>query len=1065
MSAPRFSHLHSHSHYSLLEALPKIPDLVAAAKADGQTALALTDNGNLYGAIDFYKECTSAGIKPIIGVDFFVAPRTRFDKEHRVDDRHSRLILLAKNETGYRNLIGLVSKSHLEGFYYRPRLDRELLTTYHEGLVCILPSFSGEHTRHLKDGQEEKAKEAIDWHKKLFGADVYAEITHHPEIEGHEELQKQIVALAKSAAVPLVAAHDTYYLKKEDALARELVNKIRTSGTIDREMGGITTDFSFISQARAEELFADMPEALENTQKIADACNLELKLGSWVFPQFPIPAGKTADDVLRELAYAGFEPRGLEKTKDLTDRVDYELSVIASKGYAPYFLVVSDLLRFAHENGILTNIRGSVAGSLVTYLAHITNVNPIEYGLPFERFLNPERPSAPDIDMDYADNRRDEVIAYARQKYGEENVAQIGTFGTMMARAAVRDVSRALGHSYNTGDAIAKMIPFGKQGFPVTIDSSLEEVPDLAKAYKSDPEAREILDFARAIEGNARHVGVHAAGVVIAPTKVTDFTPVQFDPKGGKTITQYDMHAVEDAGLLKFDFLGLTNLSTLADARDRVKTRLGVEINLETLPLDDKKTFDMLSRGETLGVFQLAGGGMTNYLVELKPSTIHDINAMVALYRPGPMNFIPQYIARKHDASKVKYLDPRMEPILENSYGVITYQDDVLEIAIKLAGYTWLSVDKLRKAMGKKIPAEMEAQKEIFIQGCVGHGMKPAVAEQLWQQIETFAAYGFGKAHAASYGLLAYETAYMKANFPVDYMAAVLTSDAGDVEKIAEVVAECKRMNITILPPSVNESRGTFTVIDDPIREPPASNGASSTIRFGLYSIKNFGTGIADAIIAEREANGAFTTLTDFLSRIADKNLNKKSLEALIMSGSLDDLGERKTFLTHIEKLLEYRREHLKAPAGLVSLFGAATPQTAALKLPTEMPATQKEKLDWEKELLGFYVSGHPLDRCRDVLARQKMNIKQMKEGYPRGVETVVGGMLESTQFILTKNGERMMFGRFADYVGNVEVVVFPRVLKENEKVFTAGSCLMLKGKFSDRNGEASFVAEKVKAL
>ncbi|MFZ2886501.1 MAG: DNA polymerase III subunit alpha, partial [Minisyncoccia bacterium] len=605
--------------------------------------------------------------------------------------------------------------------------------------------------------------------------------------------------------------------------------------------------------------------------------------------------------------------------------------------------------------------------------------------------------------------------------------------------------------------------------------------------YKSDPAAREIIDMAQKIEGNARHVGVHAAGVVIAPSKVTDFTPIQLDPKGGKTITQFDMHAVEDAGLLKFDFLGLTNLSTLADARDRVKARLDVEIDFETIPLDDKKTFEMLSRGETLGVFQLAGGGMTNYLVELKPSAIHDINAMVALYRPGPMNFIPQYVERKHNPSLVKYLDPRMEPILKNSYGVITYQDDVLQIAIQLAGYNWLEADKFRKAMGKKIPAEMAAQKETFTKGATERGMKPAVVQQLWEQIETFAAYGFNKAHAASYGRLAYETAYMKANFPVDYMAAVLTSDAGDVEKIAEVVAECKRMNIQILPPSVNESRGTFTVVESEGPEPlrglsqadgprvsaapagadsdPAEARGTSAIRFGLYSIKNFGTGIADAIITERETNGPFDSLVDFLSRVADKNLNKKSLEALIMSGSLDDIAERKQLLTHIEKLLEFRKDNQKAPAGQVSLFGAAAQSKATLKLPEEKPATMAEKLLWEKELLGFYVSGHPLDRCKDQLARQKMNIKEMKEKYPRGVETVIGGMLESTQFILTKNGERMMFGRFADYVGNVEIVVFPRTLKENEKVFSAGSCLMLKGKFSERNGEASFVTERVKAL
>ena len=1052
MSAPLFSHVHVHSHYSLLEALPKVSDLIAAAKADGQTALALTDNGNLHGAIEFYKEAKAAGIKPIIGVDFFVAPRTRHDKEHRVDDRHFRLVLLAKDMAGYKNLIQLVSKSHLEGFYYRPRIDRELIELHREGTIAILPSFSGEHARNLKDEQVDKAHEAIAWYSKLFGDDLYVEITHHPEIEGHEKLQEKIQTLAKESGLPLVAAHDTYYLEKDDAVARELVNKIRVGGTLDRE-SLTATDFSFITQERARALFQATPEAIENTGRIAEKISLELDLGKWLFPALKIE-GKSHDEALRDLAYQGFALRNLEETPALRERVDYELSVIAKKGYSPYFLVVSDLLHFAHENGILTNIRGSVAGSLVTYLSRITNVNPIEYGLPFERFLNPERPSAPDIDMDYADNRRDEVIAYAKRKYGEDHVAQIGTFGTMMARAAVRDVSRALGHSYNTGDTIAKMIPFGKQGFPVTIDSSIEEVPELAKAYKSDPVVREILDLARKIEGNARHVGVHAAGVVIAPTPVTDFVPIQFDPKGGKIITQYDMHAVEDAGLLKFDFLGLTNLSTLADAQTRVKTRLGVTIDFDTVPLTDKKTFDMLSRGETLGVFQLASSGMTNYLVELQPSVIHDINAMVALYRPGPMNFIPQYIERKKDPRLVQYLDPRLESILKNSYGVITYQDDVLQIAIQFGGYSWLDADKFRKAMGKKIPAEMAAQKEKFVKGCIEHGkMRPDVVQKLWEQIETFAAYGFNKAHAASYGNLAYKTAYMKANYPVDYMAAVLTSDAGDVEKIAEVVAECKRMKIDILPPSANESRGTFTVIDE------------TTIRFGLYSIKNFGTGIADAIIAERETGGAFTSISNFLSRVADKNLNKKSLEALIMSGSLDDIGERNTFLTHIEKLLEYRRELQQAPAGLTSLFGTDVSAAPDLVIPHERAATMEEKLAWEKELLGFYVSGHPLDRHRDTLAKQKMNLKQLKEAYPRGVETVIGGFLETTQFILTKKGERMMFGKVSDYVGGVEIVVFPSILAEHEKSLVAGTCVMLKGKFSDRNGEVSFMVDKVKAL
>ena len=1056
-----FVHLHTHSHYSLLEALPKIPDLVAGAAVDGQKALALTDNGNLYGAIDFYKNCRKSGIKPIIGVDFFVAPRTRHDKEHRVDDSPSRLVLLASNKSGYHNLIQLVSKSHLEGFFHRPRVDRELLELHREGLIAILPSLDGEHARALRDNAGERARESAEWYARTFGAPpaggCYAEITRHPEIPGHEALANKIEKLARELRIPLVAAHEVYYMKKEDALARELVDKIRTSGVLNRDSAESSGDFSFISRADAENSFVDLPEALENASKIADACNLELDLGTWVFPEFPVPDGATHDSVLHDLAYAGFKERGIEETKENKERVDYELSVIADKGYSPYFLVVADLLRHARKEGILTNTRGSAAGSLVSYLSGITTVNPIEYQLPFERFLNPERPSPPDIDMDLADNRRDQLIDYVRQKYGDDHVAQIGTFGTMMARAAVRDVARALGHPYGVGDTIAKLIPFGKQGFPVYIDSSLESVPELADLYKRDSDARECLDLARKIEGNARHVGVHAAGVVISPSPVTEYVPIQFDPKGGKKITQYDMYAVEEAGLLKFDFLGLTNLSVLADSVARVEARLGVHIDLDHLPLDDSKTFGMLSRGETLGVFQLAGGGITNYLVDLKPERIHDINAMVALYRPGPMAFIPAYIERKHNPRLVKYLDPRMEPILEHSYGIIVYQDDVLMLAIKLAGYSWTEADKLRKAMGKKIPIEMRAQKERFTRGCIKHGMKEVLVQKLWEQIETFAAYGFGKAHAASYGNLSYKTAYMKANFPVDYMAAILTADAGEVEKIAEVVAECARMGLKILPPSVQESAGNFTVVDD------------STIRFGLYSIKNFGTGVADSIIATRESSGMFSDIADFLRRIPDKNLNKKSLESLIKCGALDELappaGGRGSLLSNIDVLLHFHREHVNVPTNQGSLFGADTHAKATLHVPEGTPASQDQRLLWEKELLGLYVSGHPLDKYREKLSRQKTTIKEAKEKFPRGVETVIAGFLDTARTILTKNGEPMLFARLSDYSDGVEIVAFPRVLKEAGALLSVGTCLAAKGKFSDRNGEASFVIERVKAL
>ncbi len=1055
-----FVHLHTHSHYSLLEALPKTEDLVAAAKADGQRALAITDNGTMYGAIDFYKECKKEGLKPIIGVDFFVAPRTRHDKEHRIDDATTRLVLLAKDETGYKNLIQLVSTSYLEGFYYRPRVDRELLEKYSDGLVAILPSFSGEHAKALKEGQEEKARESLEYFKKIYGTPqsggCYVEITHHADIDGHEERMARIIELAKEAGLPLVASGDTYYLKQDDAVARELVNKIRTASTLNRDLTENLPDFSFITQERAAQMFRDTPEALENTVKIAEACNLELTLGKAIFPAYPIPDGTTADDELRKLAEIGIAERGFTDTPELRARMDYELSIIKQKGYASYFLIVADLLRYAASVGIFTNTRGSAAGSLVSYLCGITTVDPIEFNMPFERFLNPERPSAPDIDMDIADNRRDELIEYARQKYGKDHVVQIGTFGTMMARAAVRDVARALGHSYALGDTVAKLIPFGKQGFPVTIKGALADTPELAELYKRDADAREILDLAQKIEGNARHVGVHAAGVVIAPSPVTEYAPIQLDPKGGKTITQYDMYSIADeyggVGLLKFDFLGLTNLSVLADSVARVRTRLGVEVDLNKIPLNDPKVYEMLTAGRTLGVFQMAGSGMTAYLKDLQPTVIHDLNAMVALYRPGPMAFIPEYIQRKRNPALVKYLDPRMESILKPTYGVLIYQDDVMMMAVQLAGYSWGEADKFRKAMGKKIPEEMAKQKEHFLSGCIEHGMKEKAAQELWQQIETFAAYGFNKAHAASYGNLAYKTAYMKANFPVDYMAAVLTADAGDVDKIAEVVAECKQMGISILPPSVNESMGTFTVIDE------------KSIRFGLYSIKNFGVGVGDSIIAAREKGGKFADISDFITRNPDRNLNKKSLESLIQSGAMDEFGERGLLLHNIETLLLYHKEHMKAPVDQGSLFGAMSTPVSKVRLEEVSPASLDEKLRWEKELLGLYISGHPLDKHAAKLQNTKTTIKHAKE-HLKGVETVIAGFVETVQSILTKNGERMAFLKVADLSDTIEVVVFPRTLKEQESLFTAGNCIALKGKISERNGQASFVAEKAKAL
>lgn len=1069
----KFVHLHTHSHYSLLNALPKIDALIAEAKKNDMTALALTDNCNLYGAIEFYKACKKKEIKPIIGIDAYVAYRSRLDKQSGIDKDRYRLVLLAENDIGYKNLIKLVTQAHLEGFYYKPRIDRELMEKYHEGIIAIAPSFSSDILKSLQLSNTDQAMERLEWYKKTFGNNVagdpnfFIEITHHPEIKGHEENMVKLIDFAKQTKTPLVVAHDVYYINKEDRPARETLIAIQSQNDEKIEEGD--DDFSFINQKQAEKYFKHLPEALENTEKIADRCNLDISIGKWFLPNYVVESGLSYDDELRRITEEGIPKRGLSKTPEIMERMEYELKIIKDKGYAPYFLVVSDLLHYAHDHGILTTIRGSVAGSLVTYLSRITNVDPLMYNLPFERFLNPERPSAPDIDMDYADNRRDEMIDYARHKYGEDKVAQIGTFGTMAARGAVRDVTRALGFPYGTGDSIAKLIPMGAQGFPMTIDRALKETPELKEMYTSDADVKKIIDMAKKIEGCARHISVHAAGVVISPTPLTDYVPLQYDTKGdNKIITQYDMNDVgeDGVGLLKFDFLGIRNLSILADAVKLTEILEGIKIDIENVPVQDSKTFEMLARGETIGLFQLNGEGMTHALMELKPTVIYDINVMVALYRPGPMNNIHEYIARKHGKSPTTYLHPKMKNFLDRTFGVLVYQDDLLMTAIEVAGYTWGEVDKFRKAVGKKIREEMAKQHIKFVEGCQTHGgMTDKKAEELWNLFEPFQGYGFNKAHAASYGKVAYQTAYMKANFPAIYMSAVLTAESGDVEKIAEIIGECKRMGIAVLPPDVNESFEGFTVIKNPNKE------EKDSIRFGLTTIKNFGEGIATSIINERKENGKFASLTDFLRRIKDKNLNKKSLESLIKTGAMDSLMEegdsRATLLHNLERLLTFNKEERAKENDQDSLFSGLAETTHAANI-VLLPAPEwnpTDQLVWEKELLGLYISGHPLDSYKQKLENKETNIKKIKETAKEKTPIVVGGIIEEVRAVMTKNGDKMIFLKIADLTDSIEAVAFPKVFEEFQDILIPESCIVIKGTFSTRNAGKSILIDKVKLM
>ncbi|MDO8555259.1 MAG: DNA polymerase III subunit alpha [bacterium] len=1056
-----FVHLHTHSHYSLLDGLAKIDGLIKEALANNMTALAITDHGNLYGAIEFYKKARTADLKPIIGVEAYVAPRNLASKEANVDNRPYHLVLLAQNLEGYKNLLKLVSISNLEGFYYKPRIDKEILSKHSKGLIGLSACMAGEIPRLILNNQFEKAKENALGYQDIFGkGSFFLEIGHHPNVPNHDLMTKGIINLAKETSLPLVATQDIHYLKKEDALAQDALVAVQTNTTLDsaNRLSMRGEDYSFRTSLEMLTLFKDTPEAIKNTLEIAERCNTELKMGEWIFPKFETPEGKSAEEYLRELAYKGFKEKSNESDESIK-RLEYELDIIIKKGYAPYFLIVSDFVNWAKQQGIVTNTRGSAAGSFVSFVVGISNIDPLKYGLPFERFLNPYRPSPPDIDMDFADDRRDEVIEYAKQKYGHNKVAQIGTFGTMLARGSVRDVTRVLNHGYGTGDRLAKMIPFGSQGFPMNIKKALDITPELKNAYETEKEAKEILDLAQKMEGSARHVSVHAAGIVISPEALTEYLPLQYEPNGQKIISQFEMRAIEDIGLLKMDFLGIRNLAILGKAVELIEKLRGEKIDLEHLPLDDKKTFELITRGETMGLFQLGGNGMTRYLKELKPSSITDIMAMIALFRPGPIANIPTYINRKHGKEKITYLDPRLEQITGQTYGVITYQEDVLLIAIELAGYDWGSVDKFRKAIGKKIPKEMAAQEKTFIEGCQKHGgLSEPKAEEIWKLFDPFKGYGFNKAHAASYAMVAYQTAYLKTHYPSEFMTAILNAESDDIEKIAEVMTECKRIGIKVLPPDINESFQNFTLI---------KNSQGDAIRFGLEAVKNVGANIVSEIIEERKQNGKFSSLENLLERIPSRDLNKKSIDSLAKAGALDNFAERNSLLFNMDKILLFHKDAKNAKnSNQSSLFSLIdTVQIAPkLKLAETAPASIEEKLKWEKELLGLFISGHPLDKYREQFKKARLNIAMLKK-MRNQTPIIIIAMVSEVKKIITKKGELMAFLKIADLADTIEAVVFPSPLHEYGHLLEEDKCVIIKGKVSTRNNEPSVVCEEIKEV
>jgi DNA polymerase-3 subunit alpha len=890
-----FSHLHVHTQYSLLDGMCQIPHLVERARELGMESLAITDHGVMYGAIEFYLAAKEAGLKPIIGCEVYLAPNSRFSRDAR-DKNNYHLILLAKNQTGYRNLIQLVTKAHLEGFYYRPRVDKELLEQYHQGLIALSACIVGEVPRLILEGRLEEAKQAARWYKQTFG-DFYLEIQRHPLAE-LEQINQGLISVSSELSIPLVATNDVHYVNQEDASSHDLLLCIGTNSSIyDEKRIKMAGDFYYLkSPQEMAELYQDIPQALENTERIAEMCSLKLEFGRLHLPEVDLPAGKSADQFLAELCHQSLSQHYPNPTPEIKERLDYELEVIKQTQFANYLLVVWDIISFAKERGILFGVRGSAAASIILHCLGITEVDPIKNKLVFERFLNLERQEMPDIDLDFEDARRDEVIAYVAQKYGQDHVAQIITFGTLGARAALRDVGRALGMAYSDVDRVARLVPF-RPG--MTLQRALDENNELRTIYEEDKIVRNLVDSARRLEGIARHASTHAAGVVISKQPLTNYVPLQRASRGdGETtvMTQFTMEDIARIGLLKMDFLGLANLTILGKAKEIIAQSRGIDIDLHHIPMDDAKTFALLSSGETAGVFQLEGAGMRRYIKELKPTTFNDIAAMIALYRPGPMEHIPTFIKAKHGLEPIRYPHPALASILEETYGVIVYQEQVLFIVQALAGYTLGQADIFRKAMGKKIPAVMKKEKRNFIAGARERGYSAEVADEVFALIEPFAGYAFNKAHSFSYALIAYQTAYLKANYAAEYITAFLITNADQLEKIATAVAECRRLGITVLPPDINHSQTSFSIETD--------GEGKAAIRFGLNAIKNVGFGAVEPLVAERNKGGQFKSIEDLCRRADLRSVNRRAMESLIKAGALDCLGDRGTLLHNVGRIL-----------------------------------------------------------------------------------------------------------------------------------------------------------------
>jgi DNA polymerase-3 subunit alpha len=1071
-----YVHLHNHTQYSLLDGLTRIGPLMEYVKGHGMEAVAMTDHGTLSGAIEFYKEAESSEIKPLIGIETYVAARKHTDKDPVKDKQRYHLILLAMNNQGYQNIMQLSTRANLAGYYYFPRIDHDLLEQYNEGVIALSACMGGEVGDRLKQGQYDQAKEIAEWYKSVFGDRYYLEIQDHghPDNPLHstdqQAVNEQVLKLGKELSIPVVVTCDAHYLQHEDQDAHEILLCVGTGSFLSDEKRMTLKDFPLhVTDPKEiiERWGKDHPEVITNTKAIADRCKVTIELGKILIPKFPVPKGETEKSYLDKLVYAGLAWRYGGKTEaeasaltvkqaiktlpeEIAKRAEYELGVIEGMGFNGYFLIIQDFINWGKNKGIVFGPgRGSAAGSIISYALKITELDPITYDLLFERFLNPDRISMPDVDIDIQDNRRNEVIEYCVQKYGHERVANIVTFGRMFARNAVRDVSRVLQVPYADADRLAKMIPAPVQGRHIPLETSIKKDLDLKREYETNPVAKQVLDQAMRLEGTIRSHGVHAAGVVIAPDDIVKFAPLEMAQKGVVT-TQYSMGPVEELGLLKMDFLGLSNLTVIKNALRIIKKVYNKDIDINTIPLDDQKTFELLQRGDTTGVFQLESSGMKRYLKDLKPNEFDDIVAMCALYRPGPLSagLVDTFIRRKNGHERVVYDHPSMEPALSTTYGVLVYQEQFMQISKDVCGFTGGEADTLRKAIGKKKRDMMLKMEKRFIEGAIENGIQRKLIEDFWAKLVGFADYCFNKSHSACYGLIAYQTAYLKAHHPAAFMAAVMTSDYDDTDRLAIEIAECKHIGVDVLPPDVNESFVEFAVVPK-----------TDQIRFGMAAIKNVGTGAVEEILRARE-EGHFESLDDFFERVNTRIVNRKGLESLIKAGAFDRFGERSYLLHNLDMMLAYASRLQKERAsGQVDLFGALLEETVSVKpkLVLEAAVTKfptRDQLVWERELLGLYLSQHPLNDYEVILSEQTLPLNSFKPEHEGKMVTVGGAILDMRE-IMTKKGQKMAFVKIADLSSEIELILFPSMYQQTIGIWERDRIVLVKGKINakDRDG------------